>query len=494
MIYIKKLILTFVLLGSLGTQGFSQWDSTWVKTYGGNRDDTAHDIIKTKDNGVLIIGSTGSFGFDNSQMYFLKLDSIGNIVWSKSHGGNGQESGHSVIETSDGGYLGVGYTSSWGNGGFDLLIVKLDSNGVLEYEDYFGGSDWDFAYDVIEFSTNIFIIVGETQSFGAGGSDAWVVKYNANNNSFEWNKTIGSTTDEKFNSVTKDSFNQFYAAGSGVKNGKTDEDVLISKFNLLGDTIWTKFYGDTLSDYVNDIIRFSDSNFVCTGSTFSSVDSSDVYNLKIDSAGNIIWEETWNIRVKDEGTKATELDSQKLAIVGTDLTIYKETDLFVVQTKAFSSSFDKSFIFGPFDDENGTGILPFLTKNKLLISGFSSSLTNFNSILLILLDSNLQVDNPNSHIQITDSTNVLSNDNKSIAPDNISISYNYDGYLLISQNTVQYPIQIQLFSPEGKLILNSTKKIEHHINIKSINSGIYILRILDDQNHYMWHEKIYLPR
>ncbi|MGB1004597.1 MAG: hypothetical protein ACPGVC_10215, partial [Salibacteraceae bacterium] len=161
-----KHTLCFGLTIFFASLAFGQIDSTWTKVYGGNREDKAHDIISTADSGFLVIGSTSSFGFDNSQMYFLKLDSLGNIMWSKSHGGTGQESGKSVIQTKDGGFLGVGYTSSWGSGGFDLLLVKLNANGNLEYERYFGGADWDFANDVIETDSNMFVIAGETQSFG----------------------------------------------------------------------------------------------------------------------------------------------------------------------------------------------------------------------------------------------------------------------------------------------------------------------------------------
>lgn len=214
---LHRILLLFLMnFGFIST--YAQYDTTWIKTYGGNRNDQALDLIRTPDYGFLTIGSTSSFGFDNSQMYFLKLDSIGNIMWSKSHGGSGQEWGTSVILTSDGGYLGVGYTNSSGAGGFDIFIVKLDSNGNLEYERVKGGIDWDFAWDVIEVNPGEYVIAAETQSYGNGESDAWLLKYNENTDAFDWETTIGTSGYENFKAVALGANGDLMAAGIGKRH------------------------------------------------------------------------------------------------------------------------------------------------------------------------------------------------------------------------------------------------------------------------------------
>ena len=289
--HIVLLLITFFI--SLGS--FAQWDTTWIKTYGGNRDDKAFDIVQSNDNGFLVIGSTSSFGFDNSQMYFLKLDSTGAIMWSKSHGGTGQESGQSVIQTSDGGYFGVGYTNSWGAGGFDFFMVKLDSNGNMEYEDYYGGSDWDFAWDVVEVAPNQYVIAGETQSYGAGSKDGWIIKYNGLTQTVDWDKTVGNNTPEYFKAITLGENDNLIAVGGGIKNGRIDEDVMVTKFNSLGDTIWNKYYGDTLQDYANDVIWMSNGSYALTGAKTQLSDTTVVNLMKLDTLGAILQQDKWGV-------------------------------------------------------------------------------------------------------------------------------------------------------------------------------------------------------
>lgn len=313
-------ILLFLCLGI--SSGYTQYDTTWIKTYGGNRNDKALDMIQTPDYGFMIIGSTSSYGFDNSQMYFLKLDSIGDIMWSKSHGGPGQEWGTSVIHTSDGGYLGVGYTNSWGAGGFDIFMVKLDSNGNLEYEKVRGGADWDFGWDVIEVSPGEYVIAAETQSFGDGDADAWIVKYNENTDVFEWETIIGDSTYENFKAVAKGANGEIIAAGSGIAidSGRVDEDVMLTKFDSLGNEIWTKFYGDTLQDYANDIIYMSNGNYSITGVyTPSSTPQSTRTNiLQVTDTGSIRYQHIWGTGfVNSVGNKIMEADSLRIAVVST---------------------------------------------------------------------------------------------------------------------------------------------------------------------------------
>lgn len=464
-------ILVFVLM--FATNVMAQFDTTWVKTYGGNRDDKAFDIIKTTDNGFLIIGSTGSFGLDNSQMYFLKLDSTGAIMWSKSHGGPGQESGQSVIQTTDGGYLGIGYTNSWGSGGFDYLIVKLDINGNLEYEDYYGGSDWDFAWDVLEVSPEVFLIAGETQSYGAGSTDGWVVKFDGNTRQFVWDKTIGTTNYENFKAIAPGANGSFVTAGKGTQLNRTDEDVIVTKFDSLGDTIWTKYYGDTLQDYANDIIWMSDGTYALTGSSELHNDSSYSNTLKINEDGQLIWIEQWIIRVKNIGTKLIEIPPATLIIIGTEENINKETDIFIVRTIPYNQYRDELIIFGPFNNEIGTGVLP--GKNgKVIACGYSNSYAPLFDILLFQTDSNLTDINPNIQTHQNDYNNVLSNNN--IEP---SIPFQVQtttSKLIVSQPS-NITFDLVLMSLNGSIITTSHRKSKHEIETLGLSTGLYFIQI-----------------
>jgi len=148
----------------------------WVKTFGGSYAEKGHSVIKTSNGGYIIAGYTYSFGLGESDVYLIKTDSNGNKEWSKTFGGSDDDVGYSVEETYDGGYIIAGYTHAAGSGDSDVYLIKTDSLGNREWSKTFGGSDYDIGYSVQQTSDGAFIITGYTESFGAGGSDVYLIK------------------------------------------------------------------------------------------------------------------------------------------------------------------------------------------------------------------------------------------------------------------------------------------------------------------------------
>lgn len=451
---------------------FAQFDTTWTKIYGGNRDNKAFDIIHTQDSGYLIIGSTSSFNFDNSQMYFLKLDSNGVIQWSKSHGGTNQEAGHSVIQTQDGGYLGVGFTNSWGSGGYDLLLVKLDQNGNTAYERYFGGIDWDFGWDVIEHTTNMFLIAGETQSFGSGGKDAWIVRYDANNDLFDWNKTYGSSQPEYFNAITSTSNGGFIAAGGGIKPTKQDEDVYVVNFQYNGDTLWTQFYGDTLDDHANDIIQRTDADFAITG-LYSKPDYQEIYLLQFDTLGVTTDENIWGVNSNRIGFKLQEIDNNRIGVSGSMDLGQGTFDLFYAYSNANSLYYSGGATFGSTEAESG-GYFDINPDSTVIIAGntlgFSS---NYSSILL----NKTLKDGVINHIDFSsmvDTVNILDINNP--AQKNLQVTYsNRDRVLRF--NTELAGEYFSIYSILGSQVQTGLINSSNEIPILFTGTGAFILTI-----------------
>ena len=478
-----KAISIFTVLFFLFTgTGMGQIDTTWTKIYGGDRDDKAYDIISTADSGYLVIGSTSSFGFDNSQMYFLKLDSTGAIMWSKSHGGSNQEAGHAVIQTQDGGYVGVGYTNSWGSGGFDLLMVKLDANGNTIFEKYFGGTDWDFAWDVLETQPNVFVMAGETQSFGSGGKDAWIVRYDASNDIFDWNKTIGGSSTDDYKAITPDPTGGFYTAGRGVQTGHPHEDVMVTRFDANGDTIWNRYYGDTLQDYANDITLFTDSSVVFTG-RLTTTDTVKTYVVKLSPADTTIWED--------------RLKNTKNAI---GFSVIERPDGYPAVISQINSPGTKHEFWYVFMGYNGSGTMGTLENDyataitldhfgKYMMAGYSNGFnSNFTNILLYKTKEGMY--NPNNLEFISDTMNVVSV--KKIYRNN-SIRLEREFHIIrINQNNESLS-HLNLFDISGKKVFsNSYESKTFQFNTESLNKGIYFLRITNSENNFSKTFKIAL--
>jgi hypothetical protein len=154
----------------------------WTKTIGGSDWDEAYSIIQSSDGGYVVAGETRSFGAGDWDIYVVKLDSSGNVQWTKTIGGSDWDGANSIIQSSDGGYAVAGGTLSFGAGSADIYVVKLDSGGNVQWTKTIGGSSSDEAYSITQSSDGGYVVAGYTYSFGAGYEDIYVVKLDANGN------------------------------------------------------------------------------------------------------------------------------------------------------------------------------------------------------------------------------------------------------------------------------------------------------------------------
>lgn len=152
----------------------------WAKTIGGSKDDIAYSIKKTSDGGFIIVGSTASYvsvPTDNSNVYVIKMDASGSVEWTRSIGGNDEDIAKDVIQTFDNKYAIVGNTKSFGSGNEDVYLIELDSVGNLLWDYAIGSTGSDLGNDLIQYSPgDDIIIVGSTTGFGAGGEIPYLIK------------------------------------------------------------------------------------------------------------------------------------------------------------------------------------------------------------------------------------------------------------------------------------------------------------------------------
>jgi hypothetical protein len=153
-------------------------DTLWTKTYGGIDFEAGYSVTQTKDGGYIIAGVT-CYSFNNDA-YLIKTDSNGDTLWTRTYGriwgSNKDNWGYSVAPTSDGGYIIAGWTSSFGTGGYDVYLIKTDSNGDTLWTKTYGGSGDDFGNSVAQTGDGGCIITGYTFSYGAGDGDVYLIK------------------------------------------------------------------------------------------------------------------------------------------------------------------------------------------------------------------------------------------------------------------------------------------------------------------------------
>jgi uncharacterized delta-60 repeat protein len=150
----------------------------WAKTFGGisSVGEDFRAVQQTSDGGYIVVGSTYSYGAGSGDILLVKLSSAGDLEWAKTFGGTGADFGYSIRQTSDGGYIVAGITLSYGAGLYDFLVMKLSSEGDLAWARTFGGSDVDYVYRVLQTSDSGYILAGYTRSYGAGYNDLLVLK------------------------------------------------------------------------------------------------------------------------------------------------------------------------------------------------------------------------------------------------------------------------------------------------------------------------------
>ena len=202
---------------------------------GGAYNDVAYSIVQTTDGGYAVAGATNSFGAGGSDMYIVKLSSTGSLQWSKTVGGTNFDYAYSIIHTIDGGYAVAGSTNSFGAGGYDMYIVKLNATGSLQWTKTVGGAVDDYAWSIIQTTDSGYAIAGLTYSFGAGNYDMYIVKLSSTG-SLQWSKTVGGTGDDEAYSIIQTTDGGYVVAGFTNSFGAGGYDMFIVKLDANGNT------------------------------------------------------------------------------------------------------------------------------------------------------------------------------------------------------------------------------------------------------------------
>jgi predicted secreted protein len=276
---------------------FAKTDSAgnmqWSRTYGGTGSDIARDLTQTSDGGYALAGSTTSFGAGGVDFWLVKTDATGNTQWSKTYGGTGSDYAWSMVQTIDGGYALAGDTNSFGAGGSDFWLVKANATGTMQWSRTYGGTGIDVARDVIQTIDGGYALAGYTWSLGAGMADFWLVKTDASG-IVEWNKTYGETADDAAYSMVQTIDGGYALAGDTYSFGAGGVDFWLVKTDASGIMEWNKTHGGTRDDYTLSMVRTDDGGYAQAGYTYSygAGAKPDFWLVKTDSAGNMQWTKT----------------------------------------------------------------------------------------------------------------------------------------------------------------------------------------------------------
>ena len=282
-------------------------DIEWEKTYGGSSIDEAQSIQQTTDGGYIVAGSTFSHDGDvtnnngGNDAWILKLTTNGDIEWQKTYGGSADDYLNSIKQTTDGGYIAVGGSNSNNgdipnNQGYtDAWIIKIDTNGNIEWSKTFGGNASDGLVDIQQTTNGGYLTVGVTQSTDGWG-DYLVIKLQTNGN-LEWQKTYGSIYTDIASCIQKTNDGHYLLVGYSNSNDGTtinpngNSDALLIKIDNLGNILQQTSVGTNDSEVANNILQTHDNNFLIVGYSLNyDSNTKNIFIAALNANYTLLWQ------------------------------------------------------------------------------------------------------------------------------------------------------------------------------------------------------------
>ena len=330
----RALCAAFVLVLLVGVGMASEVPvEEWNKTFGGAGGEFGDSVQQTSDNGYVITGQTDSYGAGGSDFWLVKTDASGNETWNKTFGGAGNDYGRSVQQTSDGGYVMTGETTSYGAGG--LWLVKTDASGNETWNKTFGGTGGEGGMSVQQTSDGGYVMTGYTYSYGAGSDDFWLVKADAAGNE-TWNKTFGGGGSDHGRSVQQTFDGGYVITGRTDSYGAGSDDFWLVKTDAAGNETWNKTFGDAGGEFGASVQQTSDGGYVITGGEWGGMGL-----VKTDASGNETWNKTFGSAGNDWGMSVQQTFDGGYVITGAGA---GSGDLWLVKTDASGNeTWNKTF-------------------------------------------------------------------------------------------------------------------------------------------------------
>lgn len=438
----------------------------WAKTYGGNNSYASVSSIKqTFDGGYIVSGQiTNTFPLG----YILKMDSLGNQTFFTTFGTYaGGDMHYNVTQILDSGYVVSGPSNWFGSASIDdVNLIKFDSNGGMIWsKNIFGNSNDEVNYS-LQTSEGGFIFIGSTGSYGEGGNDILVLKTDTSGN-ISWYKTYGTASDEYGYSIQPTTDGGYIVAG-----GDQLSSCYILKIDNSGSVLWGNSYSNVEGNKMT-IRETFDGNYIIGGGTGSS--GSDVYLLKIDSFGNVIWKNNYGYtggQNFDYGYSIEQTNDGGFIIIGmSDTTSGNGSD------KTYLIKTDSSGITGCFENSGSSTSNPISfisnTINPTITSGISvNSFATSDSIISPII---------NTLCSSTGINTTMPDNSFTVFPNPSVGVFNIAFEIKIMHGTVE------IYNVFGKCIfeLNINNESQKEIKFNPSSKGIYFVKITTGTKYYM---------
>lgn len=288
----------------------SSGDISWVKSWGTSTCDWSNDVVQTLDGGYVMIGRTQSTdgGGDNEDILVIKFDASGNLVWNKNIGQTSyisDDDSNSLVETKDGSLVMVGYTN------LDRFILKLNSLGDVIWSRTYNSYGDNSA--IVVSSDGGFVVTG----YDTWGSSAYIEKYDQSGN-IVWHKDWGGNAIEATKDIISLVDGGYIVSGYTGSYGAGGDDGFVARFDKIGSMLWYRTWGGTGVDRTTSATQAVDGSILITGHTASfGAGSDDMFLAKFDASGSLIWNKTFGSSLPDKGLSVFLAKDNNYWLVGT---------------------------------------------------------------------------------------------------------------------------------------------------------------------------------
>lgn len=354
-------------------------EKNWIFSMGGINDDIGYSIKELSDGNLIMVGSSRSYTVGGNDVWIIKIDRNGNIIWQKNIGGNLHDIAYSVSTLNNGNILIIGKTASFGSGVSDLWILIIDNDGNIISQNTFGGDKDDWGKFSI--STNQdYLVIGSTASFGAGSSDIWIIKFD-NDGNILWQKTFGGTGSDEANFGIATTDGNYLIIGRTDSYGASNFNFIAIKFDLNGNILWQKIIGGNYLDEANSLIEVNDGYIIAGRTNSYGAGDSDIWLTKLDLNGNNLWQKAIGGTGNDWASSIMVNDYGEILVTGiTDSYEAGNSDQILIKINS-DGSINEQKLIGSTDDE----IINYSYNNKrLFFIGSTASFGNGGTDLYLI--------------------------------------------------------------------------------------------------------------
>jgi len=321
-------------------------DTLWTKTFGGVSNDLGYSVQQTTDGGYIICGVTESFGMGYYDIWLIKTNTSGELLWTKTFGGIYNDYGHSIQQTTDSGYIICGYKETLLYGFVDVLLIKTNASGELLWQKTFGGVYDQSGSEVQQTSDGGYIVCGSIYSLSGQSKEIWLIKTDSSGDTL-WTKAIGGVYWDFGTSVEQTSDDGYIVTGI-LNYGNNFTDAWLIKTDAYGDTLWTKTFGPGLFNELHSVQQTTDGGYILIGNFDIGSGDPNVWLLKTNAYGDTLWTKTFEGNGVEFGKKVWQTPDGGYIICGTtgsfgagsyDVWLIKtDVDGEIIWTKTFGGS------------------------------------------------------------------------------------------------------------------------------------------------------------